>query len=72
MLVLVSNDIAGIDLFDKTKTLKKLMPKLIRSFALDAIERNTIKPYQPNIADAKDLLAKSAVANISAYPGVGN
>lgn len=71
MLVLVSNDIAGLDLFDKTKTLKKLMPKLIRSFALDAIERNTKKPYQPNIADAKDLLAKSAVANISAYPGVG-
>ena len=48
------------------------MPKLIRSFALDAIELTTNKPYQPKIVDAEDLLKKSAAANISIHRGVGD
>ena len=71
MLVMVGDDIVGLDLFDSSKTLKKLMPKLIRSFALDAIELKTKEPYQPKIADAEDLLRKSAAANITTHPGVG-
>ena len=95
MLVMVADDIVGLDLFDSTETLKKLMPKLIRSFALDAIEecshyqkatgtegmtsfnreeeiRRRTKPYQPKIADAEDLLKKSAAAKSSTHPGVGD
>ena len=49
MLVMVGDDIVGLDLFDNKETLKKLMPKLVRSFALDAIELNTRKKYQPRI-----------------------
>lgn len=71
MLVMVGKDIVGFDLFDNSKTLKKLMAKLIRSFALDAIELNTIKPYQAKIEDAENLLKKSTSANISTYPGIG-
>ena len=71
MLVMVGDDIVGLDLFDSSKTLKKLMPKLIRSFALDAIELKTKEPYQPKIEDAEDLLRKSAAANITTHPGVG-
>ncbi len=48
------------------------MPKLVRSFALDAIELNTRKKYQPRLEDAEDLLKKSATANTSIYPGVGD
>ena len=72
MLVMVGDDIVGLDLFDNKETLKKLMPKLVRSFALDAIELNTRKKYQPRIEDAEDLLKKSATANTSIHPGVGD
>jgi hypothetical protein len=72
MLVMVGNDIVGLDLFDNKETLKKLMPKLVRSFALDAIELNTRKKYQPEIEDAKDLLKKTATANTSNHPAVGD
>lgn len=61
-----------IDLFDNKETLKKLMPKLVRSFALDAIELNTRKKYKPKIEDAGDFLKKSATANTSIHPGVGD
>ena len=37
MLVMVGDDIVGLDLFDNKETLTKLMPKLVRSFALDAL-----------------------------------
>jgi len=72
MLVMVGDDIVGLDLFDNKESLKKLMPKLVRSFALDAIELNTRKKYQARIEDAEDLLKKSATANTSVHPGVGD
>jgi len=72
MLVMVGDDIVGLDLFDKKETLNKLMPKLVRSFALDAIELNTRKKYQPKIGDAEDLLKKSASANATTHKGLGD
>jgi hypothetical protein len=72
MLVMVGNDIVGFDLFDKKETLKKLMPKLVRSFALDAIELNTRNKYQPRIEDAEDLLKKAATGKRSIHPAVGD
>ena len=72
MLVMVGNDIVGLDLFDSTGTLKKLMPKLVRSFALDAIEITTKKPYQPKGEDAEELLKKAASANTTTHKGAGD
>ena len=72
MLVMVGDDIVGLDLFDNKETLKKLMPKLVRSFALDAIELNTSKKYQPRTEDAEDLLKKTATANKSMHPAIGD
>ena len=72
MLVMVGDDIVGLDLFDNKETLKKLMPKLVRSFALDAIELNTSKKYQPRTEDAEDLLKKTASANTSIHPAIGD
>jgi len=72
MLVMVGDDIVGLDLFDCTETLKKLMPKLVRSFALDALEIRSDKTYQPKREDAEDLLNKTAAATISTHDGVGD
>jgi len=72
MLVMVGDDIVGLDLFDHTETLNKLMPKLVRSYALDAIEIRTKKRYQPKQCDAKELLKKTAAANTTTHPGIGD
>ena len=72
MLVMVGDDIVGLDLFDNKETLKKLMPKLVRSFALDAIELNTSKKYHPRTEDAEDLLKKTATDNKSMHPEIGD
>lgn len=47
------------------------MPKLVRSFALDALEIRTDKPYQPGREDAEALLNRSAEAGITIHKGVG-
>lgn len=71
MVVMVGEDIVGLDLFDSSETFSKLMPKLIRSFALDAIEIQKKEPYQPKVTDAEDLLQKTAAAMTTTHPGVG-
>ena len=72
MLVMVGDDITGLDLFSNKHTLKKLMPKLVRSFALDAIELNTNKQYQPRVEHAEDLLGKATTAMASFHKGIGD
>ena len=72
MLVMVGDDIIGLDLFDSSDTLQKLMPKLVRSYALDAIEIRTKKPYQPKQCDAEELLKKTAAANTTTHLGIGD
>lgn len=36
----VNGRVAGLDLFDAPSTWRKLAPKLVRSYAVDAIDRN--------------------------------
>ena len=38
VIFLINGSVAGLDLFDKSETLAKLMPKLVESYALDAID----------------------------------
>jgi hypothetical protein len=37
-IILINGSVAGMDLFDKSQTLVKMMPKLVESYALDAID----------------------------------
>jgi len=71
MLVMVGDDIVGLDLFDCTDTLQKLMAKLVSSFALDALEVNGEKAYQPNKEEAEKLLTNIIDANATSHDGVG-
>lgn len=67
--------IAGVDLFDKSATLAKLWPKLIRGYALDALEEQaqpSTTPVTP--AAVKDWLRTALAAKAQAFksPGVGD
>lgn len=39
---LIDGDVAGIELFDHTATMKRLMPKLVRSYALDSLDARRV------------------------------
>lgn len=67
----IDGTIEGMDLFDAHGTLGKMLPKLSRSFAIDALES---RPEQHREAEAKAaevFLDRVAAAGIDSYPGVG-
>jgi len=70
----IAGRIAGMDIFDKPATLAKLLPKLARAYALDALEEK---------AEAAEPVAHGAVRNwldslaevpghVSESPGLGH
>lgn len=65
--------IAGADLFDRPSTLTKLWPKLIRAYALDALEEDKAAP-PVTAAAVKDWLRTALEARAEAFksPGVGD
>jgi len=66
----INGQIRGVELFDFSTTLRKLMPKLLRSYALDAIDEQggstNIKP-----PDVMRFLSAVAAAEGSEHPAVG-
>jgi hypothetical protein len=68
----VDGAFAGLDLFDTPFTLAKLLPKLVDSYAFDALERvdETVRPAAPSLAEVRALLARIAAAPHTAYPAV--
>ncbi|MCX8115376.1 MAG: hypothetical protein N3D71_09930 [Burkholderiaceae bacterium] len=68
----IDNALAGLDLYDTPFTLAKLLPKLVDSYAFDAIERadEAAQRTTPSLAEIRALLARIAAAPHSAYPAV--
>ena len=70
-LFLIGGEVAGMDVFSHPKVLKNLLPKLVRSYALDAIE------VEPKVAEAppgklaERFIKKVAHSAISELPAVG-
>ena len=52
-MFLVAGCLAGLELFDAPSTWRKLLPKLVRSYALDAIDRQEQTAAPPRV-DLKD------------------
>jgi hypothetical protein len=47
-LFAIGDRIAGVDLFANERTLRKLLPKLVRSHAIDAIDRADARGFRPS------------------------
>jgi hypothetical protein len=62
--------LVGFDLFDAPRTLERLLPKIVRSYALDAIE-NGAKPTPPERAHVSSLLDAVRQARGDSFPAVG-
>ena len=68
---LVGTTVAGLDLFAHEVTFAGLLPKLTRSYALDALELDVKTPFKPSAALAQGLVADAVAAQARAYPVVG-
>jgi hypothetical protein len=69
----MDGEIVGADLFDKPETLEKLCPKLVRAYALDALERPQATKRRVSSKMVEDWLraVTDAKSETFASPGVG-
>jgi hypothetical protein len=68
----INGEVIGFDLFDSPATFKKLLPKLVRSYALDAIESAEKKSASGLSAiSVKELLLSVTKAEAKTFPAVG-
>jgi hypothetical protein len=63
--------VAGFDLFESSRTLAKLLPKLVRSYALDALETNGPAKLEDNQEAADSFKNSIAEAKMNEFSGVG-
>jgi ARG and Rhodanese-Phosphatase-superfamily-associated Protein domain len=66
----INGCIRGVELFDTSDTCRKLMPKLVRSYALDAIEERQ-EVNASGIASVQDFLRDLAVAPVDSFDALG-
>ncbi|MGQ0658311.1 MAG: ARPP-1 family domain-containing protein, partial [Chromatiales bacterium] len=69
----INGDSKGVDLFDHPATLAKLLPKLVQSYALDAIDLAQEADQQPasTTGSATRFLAALKNSAVERYPAVG-
>lgn len=67
----INGDITGCDLFDCAATLRKLMPKLVRSYALDAIDLVKETAPEAGADEVREFLSLVSRAEARAFPALG-
>ena len=70
-LFFIGGVVAGMDVFDHPSVLRKLLPKLIRSYALDAIEVESKTAASISVKSTEQFLAKVARSDVLVLPAVG-
>jgi hypothetical protein len=71
VLFAIDGIVEGMDLFDSPETLASMLPKLIRSFAIDALESAGRQEHHIAAEPAARFLDRLAAADFDSYPGVG-
>jgi len=67
----IDGQVTGLDLFDASETLRKILPKLVRSYAADAIEGGGRHARKPPVRKAEAFLQAVSSAGARAFPAVG-
>ncbi len=71
----IDGKIVGLDLFDSAETLKKLLPKLLHSYGLDALDRagsrSSKEEKRCTSADVEAFLDSMSEAKTEEFPAVG-
>jgi hypothetical protein len=67
----VNGRVVGLDLFDCEATLAKMLPKIVSSYAIDAIEAAPQKPRTMAASAARRFLERVTLAEVVSFPTVG-
>ena len=67
----IGDNVAGVDIFDKTSTLRHLLPKLVRSYALDALDSNFVTISDNAGKAADDFLTVVRSLETRPFPAIG-
>lgn len=67
----IDGALVGLDVFDAPQAFAKLLPKLVESYAFDALEKPSAKAASPSLEEVRALLARIAQAPAETYPAVG-
>ncbi|MDH3815750.1 MAG: hypothetical protein OEV48_14765 [Acidobacteriota bacterium] len=70
-LFAIGSEIIGLDLFDRRTTLAAMLPKLVRSYAIDALEAEKEDGKRAKKKDARTFLGELSEAEILNYDAVG-
>jgi hypothetical protein len=70
-LFAINGEPAGCDLFDSNHALGKLLPKLVESYALDAIDQFREDSRETHAEDVTGLIEAVAKAEAEGHPAVG-
>lgn len=67
----IGDNVAGVDIFDKPSTLRHLLPKLVRSYALDALDSNFVTISDNAGKAADDFLTVVKSLETRPFPAIG-
>lgn len=67
----IGENIEGLELFDCNETLADMLPKLIRSYAIDAIETVESHRRNPSAISADAFISRLVNAEVETFPAVG-
>jgi hypothetical protein len=67
----IDGRVEGLDLFDAAETLRKILPKLVRSYAADAIENGSRRARKAPVRKAEAFLQAVSAADARGFPAVG-
>jgi hypothetical protein len=67
----VDGQVLGLELLDHPQTMRRLLPKLVRSYALDAIASDAASAQAPPLEAAREFRAEVGEAKIESRPAVG-
>jgi hypothetical protein len=67
----IAATVLGMDLFDSARTFARVGPKLVRSYALDALEAPVEGFAAPEGARAAEFLERVGAAEVQEFPAVG-
>jgi hypothetical protein len=67
----IDGAVSGVDLFDAPDTLSKLLPKLVRSHALDALETSTRKRTAMSETEIRRFIDILSTVETQQFPAVG-
>ena len=70
-LFVVGDELFGLDVFDQSATFRALLPKLVRSYAIDVLEKGTETKQPTSPSDAKAFMGRLLDASPEDHKAIG-